>query len=144
MPRWQIRCGGNPVIASPSKRTVPALGFTPPVIRLNSVDLPAPFGPITARTSPASTRIVTRSTATIPPKRRVNWSNSRSANRGNPPPRALARRPPPLRERGGCQQAPDSLRCEQHKADEDQHEEQRPRVRPRAQQFGHQHEERRT
>ena len=50
-----------------------------PVIRLNRVDLPAPFGPITARTSPSATSIDTRSTATSPPKRRVSLSSSRSA-----------------------------------------------------------------
>ena len=39
-----------------------------PLIRLKNVVLPAPFGPITARSSPGSTVIDTLSTATRLPK----------------------------------------------------------------------------
>ena len=40
----QIWCGGTPVMSRPSSSTWPAVGCRWPVIRLNSVDLPAPFG----------------------------------------------------------------------------------------------------
>ncbi len=47
-----------PVTSSPAKTTSPALGLSTLVIRLKTVDLPAPFGPMTARISPGSTRQV--------------------------------------------------------------------------------------
>ena len=40
--------GDSPLSVSLSNRTLPSDACTTPVIRLNSVDLPAPFGPITA------------------------------------------------------------------------------------------------
>ena len=50
----------------PSMRTWPALGaVTPPMIFI-SVDLPAPFSPISPRTSPRPTRRVTSSSAVTP------------------------------------------------------------------------------
>ena len=48
-------------------QTCPAVGRKMPVIRLNSVDLPAPLGPISAVTVPASTPKLTSSTAARPP-----------------------------------------------------------------------------
>ena len=56
---------------SPAKKTSPALGLSTLVIRLKTVDLPAPLGPITARISPGSTLRSTLSTATSAPKRRT-------------------------------------------------------------------------
>ncbi len=47
-----------PVMFSPANTTSPALGLSMLVIRLKTVDLPAPLGPITARISPGSTRQV--------------------------------------------------------------------------------------
>jgi hypothetical protein len=40
---------------SPFRRISPALGAKRPLMRLNSVDLPAPFGPMIATRSPART-----------------------------------------------------------------------------------------
>jgi len=48
IPMPQMRGGGAPVISRPSSNTRPPSGMMWPVIRLNRVDLPAPFGPITA------------------------------------------------------------------------------------------------
>src|SRR5262249_27223318 len=56
----------------------PAVGFSTLVIRLNTVDLPAPFGPMTARILPASRLMSTASTATSAPKRRTNPLHSSS------------------------------------------------------------------
>ena len=50
------------------------VGGKKPLIRLKKVVLPAPFGPITARSSPGSTVIDTSSTATRLPKRRDTFS----------------------------------------------------------------------
>src|SRR6059058_1754696 len=118
MPRWEIRGAESPVTFSPANRTMPWLGSSMPVIRLNSVDFPAPFGPITARTSPSATRIVTRSTATRPPKRRVSSSSSSNAM-------AVFRRAGGPAETGG-DEAPDAFRREDHESDEDQPEKERP------------------
>src|SRR5581483_4921853 len=45
------------------------VGRCAPEIRLSSVDLPAPFGPITPSSSPEVTSRLTSETATTPPKR---------------------------------------------------------------------------
>ena len=55
-PRRTRSCIGTPVMSAPSKRTRPAVGGSVPVIRLNSVVLPAPFGPIRPRISPGLDR----------------------------------------------------------------------------------------
>ena len=55
----------------PSNRISPELGASVPLIRLISVVLPAPFGPITPRISPRCSIKLTSSTATRPAKRRV-------------------------------------------------------------------------
>ena len=60
---WKVRtspaaataCGGLPPIGRPSKRTVPRSGRKKPATRLNSVVLPAPFGPISAVIEPRPT-----------------------------------------------------------------------------------------
>ena len=57
--------------AAPSKRMSPASGLNTPAMRLNSVVLPAPFGPMTAKISPGATASDTSSTATSPRKRFV-------------------------------------------------------------------------
>src|SRR5262249_49894821 len=83
---WKVRaipfcattCTGSPVIFSPAKMTSPVVGFSTLVIRLNTVDLPAPFGPMTARILPASRLMSTASTATSAPKRRTNPLHSSS------------------------------------------------------------------
>ena len=59
MPRW-ARCAGRIDSRSWSSNViVPALGRTMPEIVLNSVVLPAPFGPTIATNWPASTLIET-------------------------------------------------------------------------------------
>ena len=45
-PLWKSACGERPVISSPSSQTRPEVGGKRPAMTLNSVDLPAPFGPI--------------------------------------------------------------------------------------------------
>src|SRR5215469_7321928 len=120
MPRWQIRGTDSPVRISPAKRTLPCVGLSTPVIRLNSVDFPAPFGPMTARTSPSSTCIATWSTATSPPNRRVrSWSSSNATTVFQFGRAATS-------ARAGVHEAPDVLRREHHEADKDETEEQCP------------------
>src|ERR1700683_2899681 len=60
MQRWR---GGAPVMSWPSKLTLPLSGVCRPVMRLNSVDLPAPFGPIMPSASPGATSRCESSTA---------------------------------------------------------------------------------
>src|SRR5712671_4341808 len=112
-----MRGGERPVTFSAAKWTLPWVGFRTPVIRLNSVDLPAPFGPITARTSPSSTCIDTWSTATRPPKRRVSSSSSSNAT-------AVCRFGGTAE--AGAREAPDPLRREDHECNKDQAEKQGP------------------
>ena len=69
--RW---CGGIAVMSRPSNRIRPAVGGKKPLIRLKNVVLPAPLGPMTARSSPGSTSIDTWSTATRLPKWRDTFS----------------------------------------------------------------------
>src|SRR6516162_1833613 len=107
----------SPAMSSPAKLMPPWLGFSKPVIRLNKVDLPAPFGPITARTSPSSTRIDTWSTATMPPKRRVSSSSSSSAT-------AVFRLYSGSAAKAGADEAPYAFRGEDHEGDENEAEEQ--------------------
>ncbi len=53
--RAAARSGGARVMSLPSKRMRPAFGRRLPVIRLNSVVLPAPFGPMMPSASPRAT-----------------------------------------------------------------------------------------
>src|SRR5262245_36032973 len=69
MPIRQMRCGGAPVMSRSLSTMRPASGRRWPVIRLKKVDLPAPFGPITAAISPRPIEKSTRSTAVKPSKR---------------------------------------------------------------------------
>src|SRR6185437_14764790 len=62
------------VMFSPSNVTLPAVGGKKPLMRLKKVVLPAPFGPITARSSPAFMSNVTPSTAFNVPKWRDTLS----------------------------------------------------------------------
>ena len=56
---------------------VPESGLVAPLIKLNSVVLPAPLGPITEVTLPTSTLIVALFTALIPPKATATSFTSR-------------------------------------------------------------------
>src|SRR6266700_5469061 len=49
------------------RKVWPRVGCRWPVMRLNSVDLPAPFGPMTQAVRPRSTNRLTSRTATKPP-----------------------------------------------------------------------------
>ena len=46
MPRAQTSCGFSPPISLPAKRIAPWSAARKPLITLNSVVLPAPFGPM--------------------------------------------------------------------------------------------------
>src|SRR5690349_25059666 len=61
--------GGRPAISWPSKQIRPASGRRNPLTRLNSVVLPAPFGPMSAVIEPRLTSKPALSTACRPPKR---------------------------------------------------------------------------
>src|SRR5262252_308653 len=54
--------------------TLPLVGSNSPVRILMKVDLPAPFGPVTAYRRPAIKVVVTSSNKTRPPKRIVTFS----------------------------------------------------------------------
>src|SRR5687767_1963215 len=108
MPFCATRFTGSPVISSPANLTRPACGLRTLVMRLNTVDLPAPFGPITARISPGSIVKSTRSTATSAPKRR---SSPRHSSSGIFP-----------------QQAPKALGRKEHEGDEHRAENERPEI----------------
>ena len=82
-----------PRAAAPSRRdrgrsTVPAVGSSAPARIASSVDLPAPFGPTSATTSPATRSRSVGSSATRDPKRRAT-------------PRAVRRVIPGARRGGG-------------------------------------------
>ena len=63
--------GGQRAMDLPSNRISPELGASVPLIRLTSVVLPAPFGPMTPRISPCCSVKQTSLTAISPAKRRV-------------------------------------------------------------------------
>ncbi len=67
MPRAAISYGGRPPIGWPLKRTSPRVSGSSPLIRLNIVLLPAPFGPISPRISPRRSSNDRSLTATRPP-----------------------------------------------------------------------------
>src|SRR5438477_2113153 len=77
--RWKVRarprlarlCGASLVMSRSSKRTLPSVGESSPVMTLNKVVLPAPFGPISPVMWPGRTAMETASSAVWPPKRMV-------------------------------------------------------------------------
>src|SRR5438093_849874 len=64
----------------PANETVPSVGGCSPQITLNSVVLPAPFGPIRPVTMPSSTSRSTPWSACTPPNRTSTSATSSSAN----------------------------------------------------------------
>ena len=69
MPFCEITLEGSPVMSSPLKMMRPEVGRSTPVRQLKNVLLPAPFGPMMARTSSRSTSKLTCVSAASPPKR---------------------------------------------------------------------------
>src|SRR5207245_2290710 len=93
---WNVRaiplavssCGARRVTVAPSSRTLPPSARRCPEMRLMSVVLPAPFGPMSPKACPAATARSTRSTAWTPPK--VLLSCRVSSNiRGSDPAREI-------------------------------------------------------
>src|SRR3954447_20059043 len=76
-------------MSRPSSNTWPLSGGRWPVIRLNRVDLPAPFGPMTAAICRASTRNDTSETATKPENDLRRPDISSIAPAPEPPDRAV-------------------------------------------------------
>ena len=69
MPARAMACGGFPVISAPSRKVRPEPAEIAPAMRLNTVVLPAPFGPMMPRMLPSSTSkldVVDRRHATEP------------------------------------------------------------------------------
>src|SRR5882724_1010565 len=85
-PRRLISNGLRPVISAPSRRIVPLLGGKRPLIRLNSVDLPAPLGPINACRSPCAIESVTPRMISVLPKLLQTPVNSSAARAATSPP----------------------------------------------------------
>ena len=79
MPRRHTASAGRPWTGSPANVIEPPFGAMAPAIMLNSVVLPAPFGPMTAKIAPCGTAKLTRSTATRPRKRLLRPSTVSSA-----------------------------------------------------------------
>ena len=73
------------VISTPSSTTRPEDGLSAPVIRLTSVVLPAPFGPISARRAPrSSVRLTSRVTRSAPKLRLRPLHLKGGASRAHP------------------------------------------------------------
>src|SRR5436853_504092 len=68
MPRWARRRLGTRVMSWSNSRIVPLSGASSPVMRLNKVVLPAPFGPMINRRSPGSTAKPTSAVTRRPPQ----------------------------------------------------------------------------
>ena len=128
---WKVRampfcatwCTGSPVMFA-GEDDLPALGLSTLVIRLKTVDLPAPLGPMTARISPGSTVRSKSSTATRAPNRRTAACIQVAA------PAPPCRRPRRGRGLGrpAREHAPDALRREYDEGHEDGAEDERPQV----------------
>ena len=73
-----------PDMSAPCRRTVPLAGRTRPEATLNSVVLPAPFGPIRPVIRPTGAVRLTSLTATCPPYLTVTWARSRPGRPSRP------------------------------------------------------------
>src|SRR5690242_9410089 len=69
MPFCEIAFDGRPVMSSPLKTMRPPVGRSTPVRQLKNVLLPAPFGPMMARTCSRGSSKLTLESAANPPKR---------------------------------------------------------------------------
>src|SRR6478736_4264822 len=79
MPSRVIWKGLSPVNERPANRTSPLVGRYTPVIRLNTLVLPAPLGPMSPTSECVSITVLSASTAVSPPKRRLQASSSSKA-----------------------------------------------------------------
>src|ERR1700730_810924 len=86
MPSRQRSCGAMPVTSRSLKRTLPASGRRWPVMRLKSVVLPAPLGPMIALIDPRGTLKLTPPTARKPSKL---LRRPRTSSTGRPPPETV-------------------------------------------------------
>src|SRR5436309_6687842 len=106
MPAWQMASGAQRVTSRPRKRMRPASGRRTPEMTWKRVVFPAPFGPISPTSCPASTSRSTSLRARTPPKRFETFRTSSSAmrvrlTRQSPPvPRGLLSRRRPVRAVG--------------------------------------------
>src|SRR5262245_31639319 len=101
-PRRTRSCGPSAVMSSPARKICPALGATMPVIRLMSVVLPAPFGPISATRAPTGSSIsIPRRTGSEPNA----FDRLRVANAGGRLSGALILPPPPIEVRQATENA---------------------------------------
>src|SRR5215510_3468767 len=117
MPSRQRSCGAMPAISRFLKVTLPASGLRWPVMRLKSVVLPAPLGPMMALIEPWGTLKETPPTAWKPSKL---FLRSRTSSNLAPPPEPARRRPHRARDPAGEYE-------EQH--DEDRAQDERPVLR---------------
>src|ERR1700730_4794255 len=115
MPRRHTACGVRRSMRSPPNVIAPASGASAPAIMLNSVVLPAPFGPITAKMSPGSTAKPTSWTARSPlklldrPATSSSGAMSRPAIRERQPQRPRQRRPDSSRQHDDDDQQADAV-----------------------------------
>ena len=80
-PSAAIRSGLRPRISWPFHLIDPDCGLYTPLMQLKIDVLPAPFGPITANSSPSVTAKLTSSSALMPLKARLTSSNSRRCSK---------------------------------------------------------------
>src|SRR5829696_1806155 len=125
----------------------PADGLSSPERRLISVDLPAPFGPITAWISPTYTSSETSATARSPPKRFSNPS-ARSATSGmaglpsgNSRLARAPRNPKRMRLEDYREELAHALREGEHEADDDEALDELPMFRRGAQHLFEAHQD---
>src|SRR5438270_9521709 len=129
---WNVRTipsratlyAGTPASSRSSRRQRPWSGLSKPVSRLNSVVLPAPFGPIKAVTAPRWNSRCSTSTATSPPNVRRTASTTRIGSGFREP---GSRATPSLHDGASVSAvtdrhlalvAEDSLRTEDHEQDQ--------------------------
>src|SRR4051812_11999688 len=110
-----MRSGVQPVTSRPPSVISPDVDGTSPESRLVSVDLPAPFGPITAWMRPRHKSTETPFTAASPPKRLVRFFACSTASL----------MPGLLAARQALHQAEQAARREQHHGN---HEEPHPQL----------------
>src|SRR5438477_6521034 len=82
----QRRGGGRPVMSAPAKRTRPASGAMAPLMMPNSVDLPAPFGPMIPSASPSASARSVPSATMMAPNRLEIFSSERMGGMNFPVP----------------------------------------------------------